>query len=519
MSASGRLQGERSPMRTPRRASSSPPPRRPRRRDGVRETVIERVVERSSAAIPYPILTRTNYDEWSSVVMVNLQAQGLWEVVSTGVGEYREDWNALAALLRAVPPEMQAGLARKDSAYDAWEAVKTIRVGVESVKEANAEKLRREFAEMAFKPSELVEEFTLRLQAVANQLRVLGDDVSDKAIVKRLLHSVPDHLEQVAISIETLMDLDIVSVEEVTGRLRAVEQRKKSTSAPVKDSSGRLLLTEEEWAARLKIRDGESSKGGSGSGNRRGGEKSRSRGSNGGGARDSNNLAQTGGAGPDDVCDYCGKKGHFAKVCRSKKRNERAQVHLAQEGDEHDEALLMAHGVVLNPAPAAHAAANPSPTPPPRRIIEIQEQRVFAQLGPREEREYKRWVLDTGATNHMTGARGAFSELDSGICGTMDEADCRVEINAGLLRIFDQQRQLLVKVQRSATRLYILEMSIGKPVCLSARSTEAAWRWHARYGHISFGSLRRLAQKEMVRGLPPLEQVEQVCDSCLAGKQ
>jgi hypothetical protein len=106
---------------------------------------------------------RTNYAEWSSVVMVNLQAQGLWDVVSTGVGNYREDRNVLAALLRAVPPEMQAGLACKDSAYDAWEVIKMIRVGVERVKEVNAEKLRWEFSEMVFKPGELVEEFTLRL--------------------------------------------------------------------------------------------------------------------------------------------------------------------------------------------------------------------------------------------------------------------------------------------------------------------------------------------------------------------
>jgi hypothetical protein len=62
-------------------------------------------------------------------------------------------------------------------------------------------------------------------------------------------------------------------------------------------------------------------------------------------------------------------------------------------------------------------------------------------------------------------------------------------------------------------------MNINRPVCLSAWCEELAWRWHARYGHISFDSLRRLAQKEMVRGLPQLEQVEQVCDSYLTGKQ
>ena len=32
---------------------------------------------------------------------------------------------------------------------------------------------------------------------------------------------------------------------------------------------------------------------------------------------------------------------------------------------------------------------------------------------------HRRWVLDTGSTNHMTGAKSAFSELDSGIHGTV----------------------------------------------------------------------------------------------------
>jgi uncharacterized membrane protein YgcG len=209
--------------------------------------------------------------------------------------------------------------------YDAWEAIKMIRVGVEQVKEVNAKKLRREFSEMAFKPGELVEEFTLRLQAVANQLRILGDDIPDKSIFKRLLHAVPNHLEQVAISIETLMDLDIVSVEEVTSRLRTVEQKKKASSAPVKDASGRLLLTEEEWAARFKIRNGESSKGnsdGSGSGNRRGGGRTRSRGHSGGGSRD---LAQTGDAGPDDICNYYGKKAILRKCAGPRRGTKRAR--------------------------------------------------------------------------------------------------------------------------------------------------------------------------------------------------
>ena len=55
---------------------------------------------------------------------------------------------------------------------------------------------------------------------------------------------------------------------------------------------------------------------------------------------------------------------------------------------------------------------------PAREPIQLTEERVFAQIGERDKQhEHRRWVLDTGATNHMTGARSAFFELDSGIRG------------------------------------------------------------------------------------------------------
>ena len=52
--------------------------------------------------------------------------------------------------------------------------------------------------------------------------------------------------------------------------------------------------------------------------------------------------------------------------------------------------------------------------------IRLKEERVLAQIGERgEQQEHRRWVLNTGATNHMTEAKSAFSELDSGIHGTV----------------------------------------------------------------------------------------------------
>lgn len=72
---------------------------------------------------------------------------------------------------------------------------------------------------------------------------------------------------------------------------------------------------------------------------------------------------------------------------------------------------------------------------------------------------------------------------------------------------------------RTENRLYILNCSISNPVCLAAHADDAAWKWHARYGHLGFHGLKLLSRKEMVRGLPQIDHVEQVCESCLAGKQ
>jgi hypothetical protein len=53
---------------------------------------------------------------------------------------------------------MQAGLANKEMAREAWESIRWIRIGADRVKEANTERLQQEFAEMRFKPGEGVEE-------------------------------------------------------------------------------------------------------------------------------------------------------------------------------------------------------------------------------------------------------------------------------------------------------------------------------------------------------------------------
>jgi len=97
---------------------------------------------------------------------------------------------------------------------------------------------------------------------------LLGGRLDDAEVVQKMLQVVPEHLEQIACSIETLLHVEAMSIEEVTGRLHAVEQRKlkkkvaasSSSWTPttlVYDSQGCLLMAGEEWLARLNLQKGD----------------------------------------------------------------------------------------------------------------------------------------------------------------------------------------------------------------------------------------------------------------------
>ena len=355
----------------------------------------------------------------------------------------------------------------------------------------------------------------LRLSNLVQWLAILGDPESEPKVVAKYLRVARPRYKQLVVSIETLLDIDTLSIEEVTGRLKAATDDEPT---PAQTVTGELLLTEEHWLERYKKRDRGKGRG-----------KQRGRGSGSGTSR----------ASPDDVCKNCRKKGHWAKDCRSKKKEE--QAHAAQDDEP---TLMFAHGAVeeVPPPIATSEAATVVTTPRARKLVEVTseaaadvttprqlelvEAKVCAAFDAAEDRDPKRWVLDTGATNHMTGSRAAFSDLDTGIVGTvrfgddsvvkiagrgtilfackngehrtlanayfiprlttniisvgqLDEVGFQVLVEGGVMRIRDEERRLLAKIHRSPSRLYVLDVDIAQPVCLAAHAKEDAWLWHA----------------------------------------
>jgi hypothetical protein len=131
------------------------------------------------------------------------------------------------------------------------------------------------------------------------------------------------HLEKykkIARSIESLLDLSTMSIEEAIGRLKVVDgDEPQPLSGPI--IVGRKLhLTQEQW----EVCQGDGKKGESSpsTGGRKRGKQHKSRGGAQAGARGRAEGSTRGGAtgnqkpARDDACHNCGKLGHWAKECR-----------------------------------------------------------------------------------------------------------------------------------------------------------------------------------------------------------
>ena len=188
----------------------------------------------------------------------------------------------------------------------------------------------------------------------------------------------------------------------------------------------------------------------------------------------------------------------------------------------------------------------------PNRKVLLHEKKVTPKLFGSQNVS---WYLDTGANNHMTGCKEKFLELEYDvqgsvkfgdgsnveICGQgsvlfegltrehriltgvyyiprlrnniisvgkLDENGCKVDIENGVMTIFDNLRNVLARVNRTRNRLYILNLDQSQPECWLAKSDDDSWLWHARFGHVNFYALKKMSKMEMVSGMPFIHHVD-----------
>ncbi|KAE8724613.1 tir-nbs resistance protein [Hibiscus syriacus] len=158
----------------------------------------------------------------------------------------------------------------------------------------------------------------------------------------------------------------------------------------------------------------------------------------------------------DGKCYNCGKMGHMAKDCWTKKKpvesNTATSCSKENSEDGWDAEALFA----------------------------TEEEELALTITTPERIDYKNdWIVDSGCSNHMTGDKQKLQNLS--------------EYNGG---------RVVVTADNSRTR-----------------KNETSDLWHMRLGHVSYSKLSVMVKKSMLKGLPQLDvRTDTVCAGCQYGK-
>ncbi|KAL8133957.1 hypothetical protein AgCh_009142 [Apium graveolens] len=231
---------------------------------------------------------------------------------------------------------------------------------------AKAQTLKAEFESLTMKDTEQLDDFWMKLNGLVTNIRALREKIEERYVVKKILRAVPTKSLQIASAIEQFDNLDVISVEEIIGSLKAHEERLQG-----KNEAGgeqQLLLTEEKWARKEKS-DGQ--------------------------------LLLT-----REECAY----GHFAAKYGKprREREQKSEVNLVQTND--DEPILLLAKC------EDHEGEK----------IMLTEENVTPKLSHvtvEKNGSSNVWYLDNEASNHMTGQREKFQNLDESVTGTVKFED------------------------------------------------------------------------------------------------
>ncbi|KAF0890409.1 hypothetical protein E2562_002792 [Oryza meyeriana var. granulata] len=259
---------------------------------GSRELAVQQVKE-AGVTLRYPMLGENNYGVWAVKMKIFMRAQGVWAAVEGNAADEKMDQMALAAIVQAVPEAMVMAISEKETAKEAWDALKQMNMGEERVKKARVQTLKRELD---------------------------GDHRRGEALAFRSRQIPIPHKHHRAMG-----DVSKMTVTETIGCLRAFEKssngrrRENEGKEQLLTASAEQRLTRAEWEAIVA----KEKRGGEGSGNN--GEKKKYR-----GKFDKSKID----------CRKCGEFGHFTDECDEVKKTVKGVAQLAMADDDDEPTLL-----------------------------------------------------------------------------------------------------------------------------------------------------------------------------------
>lgn len=211
-------------------------------------------------------------------------SEGLWSFVERGLqepenlsqlpaaevekfeAEVMKDAKAFSKIQNGVTSDIFPRITRAKTTKEAWDTLEKEFQGDSKAITIKLQTLRREFYNMKMKESECIQDYASRLAEVVNQMRTLGEEISDRRVVEKILISLPEKYDPIVAAIEECKDITTLSIEQLMGSLKSHEQRRLTRN----DQS-----VESAFQSKLSFKSQKSSKKGNSRDDQRTGEQRR----------------------------------------------------------------------------------------------------------------------------------------------------------------------------------------------------------------------------------------------------
>ncbi|KAK2426495.1 hypothetical protein QL285_025158 [Trifolium repens] len=490
--------------------------------------------ESSFSQAALPIFDGENYELWAVKMETYLEALDLWEAVEEDfeilplpdnptmaqLKNHRQKKTrkakAKSCLFAGVSKTIFTRIMSLKTAREIWNYLKEEYAGDDRIRNMQVLNLIREFELQRMMESETIKEYSDKLLAIANKVRLLGTEFADSRIVQKILVTVPEKYEATITTLENTKDLSSITLAEVLHALKAQEQRR------LMRQEGSM---EGAFQAKLQINN----KGKSPSNKPEVFTHNKNNNQNSNiyppcpHCKKTNHLQKKCWWRPDARCHRCGQLGHMERVCKSQQQQE--EVKVAEDLSQEEQLFAVT-------CYAAHSSA-------------------------------ESWLIDSGCTNHMTYDRELFRELDEAIFskvkignGAYIEVKGRgtvaieghtglklihdvlyvPEINQNLLsvpqllekgyKVLFEDKNCMIK-DSEGREVFNVQMK-GKSFALDFMNKQQAavhkevnstTLWHKRLGHFHHNALMYLKKNNLAKNSLELEEELPTCDVCQYGKQ
>ncbi|XP_071917233.1 uncharacterized protein [Coffea arabica] len=340
-----------------------------------------------------------HYDHWSMLMENFLRSKEYWQVVESGVAEPTtgeilsevqkmelealklKDLKAKNYPFQAIDRAILETILSKDTSKQNWDSMKKKYQGNAKAKQVQLQALWTEFETLRMKSSESVTNYFTRTMAIANKMRIHGENLEDVTIVEKILRSMTTKFNFVVCCIEESKDIDAISIDELQSSLSVHEQKinqqekevqalKASAESHSTWREGRGRGNNDRGNQQQQYQQQENQFQGRRRG--RGGYPSTTQRPK---STDKSNVE----------CYKCHRYGHYQSEFRTNLNRQNGERTNFAEKEEEVSLLMVCH--------------------------------------MSKETQQNMWYLDTGCSNHMCGDKKTFSELDESFRSTVKFGD------------------------------------------------------------------------------------------------